>query len=535
MNCTATRLSFSETGYFSRIITDYLSRAEALEPFYGHPASLEGIVEAIKDRERFNTPRELLVRETSQQYQSVETSPLVRENIEKLASPFTFTITTAHQPAIFTGTLYFVYKILHVIRLSRFLAKSLPQYQFVPVFYMGSEDADLDELGHIYLEQEKLAWDTLQRGAVGRMKTTGLEKILDRIAGQYGNLPHGAELVALLKEAYLGSEDIQTATFALINRLFANHGLVVIIPDKAGFKRELLPVFQDDLFNGKPSAIVGHTISQLSQHYKVQAAPREINLFYLKNDLRGRIERSGDRYVVHDSRISFSGQEISAELQAHPERFSPNVILRGLLQETILPNIAFVGGGGETAYWLELRALFEHYQVPFPVLVLRNSFLIVEDKWKRKMDMAGLGIRDIFRKEEDLVNQIVRQESREQLSLTKERKELESFYLKLKELARPVDQTLVGHVNALETRAIKTLEELEKKLFRAEKRKYSDRRGQIHQLKTALFPLNGLQERIDNFIPYFAKYGPRFLEMILAHSLALEQEFVVLSDIQPVN
>ena len=530
MEWTPTHVTYRQTGFFSKIIIDYLDRSESLAPFYAHPVSSAGLLSALQARQRSPVNREVLVSVLKAQYNSVGPAPLVHQHIDALLEENTFTVVTAHQPAIFTGPLYFIYKILHTIRLARSLSDQWEQYCFVPVFYMGSEDADLDELGNFYLDGEKIVWDARQTGAVGRMTPKGLEKILDRIEGEFSVQPFGPELVHLVKTAYLESPDIQTATFRLLHSLFAEYGLVVLIADNANLKRLMIPVFEDDLFRQTPTHVVSQTIGRLSQHYKVQANPRPINLFYLKDDLRGRIERVGDDFKVHDSRLVFGEAEIRKELHTHPERFSPNVILRGLYQETILPNIAFIGGGGETAYWLELKDLFDHYKTPFPVLILRNSFLLVEKQWKEKAARAGLTAAGLFCPEEALINELVKKESAQQLSLEKEIAEAQGYYEKIKGLARSVDPTLVQHVEALETKALEPLRELEKKLLKAEKRKFGDRQRQLHALKSALFPLNGLQERIGNFMPWYAARGKEFIADLYRYSGTLEQEFVVLEE-----
>ena len=523
-------MPFGQTGYFSTIITDYLKEVKTLRPFYAHPVSREGIQASVAARKQAPVNRAVLVEVLRQQYRDVEESAPVRQNIDRLLDENTFTIVTAHQPAIFTGTLYFVYKILHTIRLAEQLSKEQPEHHFVPVFYMGSEDADLDELGNVYMGGEKLVWDTKQKGAVGRMKPKGLEKILVRIEGELSVLPFGPALIAMLKEVYLGSPNIQIATFRLIHRLFAAYGIVVLIPDHGSLKGLMRSVFEDDLFQNTPSKVVDQTIRELPAYYKVQANPRAINLFYLKDDLRGRIERVGDHFVVHDSDIRFDEAGIRQELQAYPERFSPNVILRGLFQETILPNIAFIGGGGETAYWLELKGLFDHYKAPFPMLILRNSFLLIEHKWNEKLDHTRLGISDIFRPEDELVNELVRRESTQQLSLETEIADAEAYYGKLKTLAGSVDPTLGQHVAALHAKAVQPLKDLEKKLLKAEKRKFSDQQRQIHAIKAGLFPRNNLQERIDNFMPWYAQRGQQFIEDLYTYSLTLSPQFIVLSE-----
>jgi bacillithiol biosynthesis cysteine-adding enzyme BshC len=529
MDCNSTRLPYADTGYFSAIAVDYLNQSLSLQSFYQHPVSKEGLKAAINNRKAFTNHRQLLVEELKKQYAAVPAVAAVQDNIDKLLSENTFTICTAHQPAIFTGHLYFIYKIVHAIKLAEQLKKDFPGYEFVPVFWMGSEDADLDELGHIFLSGEKLVWNTQQTGAVGRMKTKGLDAVIHRISGELSVQPHGRELVQLISDCYLASPDIQTATFKLLHQLFAEYGLIVLLPDNANLKRIMQPVFEDDLFAQKPSSIVEKTIERLGEKYKVQANPRAINLFYLKDGIRNLIELKDGVYEVRDTDIKFSKEEVQKELSEHPERFSPNVILRGVYQETLLPNIAFVGGGGETAYWLELKDLFDAYNVPFPVLVLRNSFLIVEKKWQEKIGKLGFDIKDFFQSSQELLTALVSRHKNGELKLNNELEAATQVFQLLKNKAGAVDKSLLKHVEALQAKTIKPLQELEKKMLRAEKRKYEAEQRQIQQVKSALFPLDGLQERVDNFMPYYAKYGRDFIKLIYDHSLTLEQEFMILT------
>jgi bacillithiol biosynthesis cysteine-adding enzyme BshC len=530
MDCTSTQLPYKQTGYFSRIVEDYLDQSPLLRGFYEHEVTLEGIEAAVENRKRFPTNRKLLQSELRRQYAGINTGSRVTENIDRLIEEDTFTVCTAHQPAIFTGTLYFIYKILHAIKLADHLNEKMPQHHFVPVYYMGSEDADLDELGHIHLDGKKLSWETRQTGAVGRMSTKGLEKIISEIDGQFSVLPHGSELVDMLRRCYLESADIQTATFKLVNELFADHGLIVLIPDNPNLKRVMSSVFTDDLLEQVPSGLVEESVSALDKAgFKVQAHPRDINLFYLKDNLRERFIQNGSGYKVHDSHLKFSTEELQQALEQQPEVFSPNVILRGLFQETILPDVAFIGGGGELAYWLEFKKLLDHYSVPFPVLVLRNSFLLIEKKWKDKMEAMGLDEPDIFLPEQDLLNKLVKEGSSNQLDISQQIAGAKKTYADLKAITDKIDTTLTQHVTALETAALEKLEGLEKKLLRAERRKFADHQRQIETLRQALFPQNSLQERVENFMPSYAKWGREFLNIIYEHSNPFQEGFAVIS------
>jgi len=366
-------------------VIDYLNAAEQLQPFYNYPVSLQGIQQSIEARKQFNTNRHLLVDALTTQYNGVNLSASQQNNLNLLLSENTFTITTAHQPNIFTGPLYFIYKILHAAKLSAELKQQLPQYDFVPVYYMGSEDADLDELGFINLNGEKLIWQTHQTGAVGRMQVDkAFIKLIETIHGQLGVEQYGNTLIDLFKQYYTEGKTIQQATLALVNHLFADYGVLVVVPDNALLKKQFQSVVEKELTEQFSHQAVEATIHQLSKHYKVQAGGRDVNLFYLIDDKRERIEISNVKFQISNLKISWTKDEILTELENHPERFSANVILRGVFQETILPNIAFIGGGGELAYWLELKKVFEAVNVPYPMLIVRNSFLIINHNQSEK-------------------------------------------------------------------------------------------------------------------------------------------------------
>ncbi len=302
MTLTSSRLPYRQTAAFSRIILDYLDRAESLKDFYAHPVSLQGIIKASEARQLFPTDRQTLVNMLEQQYKGVGMSDRTKKNIDALKSNTSFTVTTAHQNNIFTGPLYFIYKILHAVKLAEQLTELIPGKTYVPVYYIGSEDADLEELNHIWLGGEKLQWDTKQTGAVGRMKIDkALVALIARMEGQLSVLPHGKEIISLLKEHYTIGTTIQQATFTFVNALLGELGIIVLLPDNADLKRSMIPVFKDDLLHQTASGIVNKTAEKLeSAGYKVQANPRDINLFYLKENIRERIVSDNSKFKIQN-------------------------------------------------------------------------------------------------------------------------------------------------------------------------------------------------------------------------------------------
>jgi bacillithiol synthase len=522
-------IPYGATGYFSKLLTDYIAGNPLLQPFYEHPVSIEGVKAAIEKRMLFSTDRQLLVNIFKQQYAATELTPAQKKYTELLSNSNTFTICTAHQPNIFTGYLYFIFKILHTIKLAEELKIKMPEYNFVPVYYMGSEDADLDELGHIFINGEKFEWATKQTGAVGRMKVDkALIQMIENISGQMLVFPFGAEIMELMQQCYAEGTTIEQATFKLVNKLFAGYGLLILLPDSDLVKRAFIPLIKRELGEGFSHTAVKETVAAFPAKYKVQASGREINLFYLLNDKRERIEQSGEDFLIVNTTLKFTLPQLLQELDEHPDRFSPNVILRPVLQEFILPDIAFIGGGGEIAYWLELKKVFKAVEVPYPVLVVRNSFMFVNKELQGLADKLKLDYTVLFKPALEQVNQLVQRDSELQLSLQKEKQQLTHLYQQLKDIAGNIDTTLKTHTEALFTQALNKINVLEKKMLSAERKKFDAQQRQLHKLKQQLFPGDNLQERVVNIIPFYAKWGKGFIEMLYDNSKGLSQEFGII-------
>lgn len=527
-----THLPYSETNAFSHLVTDYLSGVENLRPFFSFDTDREGLRQAIVARRGYATNRQLLTEVLHRQYAALPKREAVLHNLALLQEENTFTICTAHQPNLLTGYLYFIYKIAHAIKLAKDLISAFPDCHFVPVYYMGSEDNDLAELGSFRYNNQKFVWDGgAQTGAVGRMKTETLQPLLDelfKLLGPPG--PNCEELKELIVAAYLRQETIGQATQYLVNELFGRYGLLVLDPDDRDLKAAFTGVMKDDLLHKTAYDIVSTQISTLSEHYKVQAHPRPINLFYLKDNIRERIEHQGDSWVVLNTNISWNETALLQELNDAPERFSPNVILRGLFQETILPNIAFIGGGAEVAYWLQLKGLFDHYGVFYPSIHLRQSVLWVGQKEAALRKKLGLQVPDLFKSENDLVHQLLQEQGKDNWQTAHEMQALEHAMQLLKQKAIALDPTLRASAEAALAKMRSQVTILEKKMLRAEKRKMHDQLARIDKLKAHLFPNGGLQERVENFVTYYPVHGAQFIDSLVAHMEPLRHSLLVVEE-----
>ncbi len=528
---TAQYLPYSATQRFSSLVLDYLDGKPVLQELYSFAPDDAGIAAAIAARQGYRVDRETLVSLLREQYSHLSWSEEVEANLAALESENTFTVCTAHQPNLGTGYLYFVYKILHAIRLSRELSERYPGKRFVPVYYMGSEDADLDELGTFRIGDKKFVWDAGgQTGAVGRMNTATLAPLLRELFSLLG--PPGPFLEALqvlLMQAYTGEATIAQATRYLVHGLFGRYGLIILDPDSAALKRGFIPVMKADLLQHPASTLVPQTISDLeAAGYKAQAFPREINLFYLRDDLRERIVREGERWSVINTGIQWNETELLAELEAYPERFSPNVMLRPLYQEHILPNVAFIGGGAEVAYWLQLKRLFAHHGVFFPAILLRQSVMWLSEDHQKLIRKTGLSLEALFRDPDEAARCFVDRHGSGDWSTADERIALGTLLDGLRAKAARVDPTLEKSAAAALRKMEHQLNVLQTKMLRAEKRRQHEGLARLERLQKSLFPNGGLQERVENFMPYFLEFGEDFFDILLQGIRPLGKEFLVI-------
>lgn len=524
-------IPFKKTGYFSNLICDYLDRKESLGPFYNRFPDLDGFKGQIVEKSSFTMEnRKELVHVLEEQYANTDTSKATSANISLLGRETSFTVVTGHQLNLFTGPLYFLYKIITTINLARELKRAYPEYNFVPIYWMATEDHDFEEINYFNFKGKKLQWNKKVSGAVGPMDTGGLEAILEAFSNEMGNSISANRLKKWFREAYLEHNDLTDATRFLANELFGEYGLVILDGNDARLKRLLAPYIKRDLLeNSSHKRVVGtiDRLKELPEDYGIQVNPREINYFYLLKGIRGRILREGGTYYVHDTDIRFSEEEILGELENHPERFSPNVITRPLYQEVILPNLCYVGGGGELAYWLQLKAMFDEMGVPFPILLLRNSALVITQKQYDKLERMDISVVDLFLKQNSFINKKIREISNIDIDLGPQKKHLTDQFRDLYVLADKTDPTFLRAVKAQEVKQLKGLEHLEKRLLKAQKRKLEDQVKRMVDIQNQLFPNRSLQERNLNFSELYLEYGDLLIPHLMKVLRPLSGDFTI--------
>jgi len=304
-----------------------------------------------------------------------------------------------------------------------------------------------------------------------------------------------------LIETYHG-ENLADATRNLVHELFKKYGLIIIDADNTKLKKMFAPTIKKELLESFSFNAVEETNKQLIiDGSKIQVNPREINLFYILDGFRKRIIKENGVYTI-DGMPSFSEEEMLAELDKNPERFSPNVILRPLYQEMILPNLAYVGGAGELSYWLQLKGVFDAVKCTYPMIGIRNSVLWIDGATSKKMTKINLEIDDLFETKDALKKGFVKNNSEGKLDFEAIDQLQKSLSDEINRLVTSIEPSMKGYASAEDSRLIKQMESLKAKLIKTSKSKHESSLKTIDQVIDKLFPNGGLQERNVNFFSF---------------------------------
>lgn len=522
-------ISFAKAGVFSHTDQSYISLAKELRPFYHLSPSLENFKTMITQRSKSPINREVLCEVLRKQYEYLSPCAKVEQQIKKLESSNTYTLVTAHQPNLFTGPLYYIYKIISTINLSEKLKKEYPDCEFVPLFYLGAEDHDFEEINHVKIFRKKLEWSNNETGAVGQMTTATLRPVIDELLEIMGDGTNEKWIREWILSSWEKHKTYGKFTLELTHRLFADKGLLVLDASVHSLKRLAIPLFKKEILEQSSQPLVQKTQGELQElGFKNQAFARPINLFYLRKGYRERIEKKGDLFCVLNQNIEWTQAEILAELETYPERFSPNVVMRPLYQELILPNLAYIGGGGELAYWLERKIQFAEFEVSYPILIRRDSVLFIDKRTQKKMQQIGLNTDSVWQDTDSLIRNLVQNISNENGNIEAQKTEILSCYNTIIAQLKTIDNTLAQSAKSEMAKVENGLKNLEQKIVRAEKKTHEIEVNKIRTIKEQLFPQGSLQERKDNFIPIYLQHGNAFLEALYQYLDPLDRKVKIL-------
>ncbi len=520
------RIDHKHVGQLNALVIDYLQHHPATSDLIHFSPSMEGVLSASK--ERSSVDRNLLYRTLKLQYEGLTSSKQVRANIERLKKSSTFTVTTGHQLNLFTGPTYFIYKIASTIRAVEELNAAQNSFEYVPVYWMASEDHDFDEINHCFIRGNRVSWNSEETGKVGVFNPQEVSEVLTQFEELFGESWLKCDLKALFEEAYK-QPTLADATRLLVDELFKDYGLVVIDADDPGLKRAFVEVVKKELVHQPTFNAVSSTINTFNEaNYPTQVSPREINLFYIIEGVRERIVKVNDNWEVLNSSHHWSSEsQLLSEVENFPERFSPNVLLRPVYQELILPNVAYFGGGAEVSYWLELKRAFESFDLKMPVVLLRNMNAIVAASTEKKMNQLELRGKDLFSSFDELMARIAKRKSKHELSLAKERDSLKALYRDVAVTAKLADPQLEQTAKSFEQKSLKLIDSIEKKAVRAEKRKRSVEENRLQSVWSDIYPNGTPQERKENFTSFYLLYGRTFVEEVVLHTNPFDFRFTL--------
>ncbi len=505
---------------FPEMVCDYLEGDPFLRPFYVHPPVIDAYADAIKIKSHFSADkRRILTEELLKTYERfgvmLDDSSVVKQNIRQLKNNNTFTITTGHQLCLLGGPMYVHFKIQSAIKLAAQLKQAYPDYHFVPVFWMASEDHDFEEVNHINLFGRRFTWNTNSgEMPVGRVGLNGIESVLQELIAFAGN-ENQKQFLEQCTHSYLTSENLAQATLKFIHDSYKDYGLVIIEPDNKAFKQQFSTHVKMDLTEQRNHALLQETNQAIKQKYKPQVNGRQINLFYITETGRKRIRFENNRYEIGEQYKFLSSEELIKEVDEFPERFSPNVVLRPLFQECILPNLAYVGGPGELSYWLQLKTIFDYNQIPMPVLHLRESYIMAGKALTGKLSKLGLTVKDLLQPETMLTEHFIQIRSSNP-GIKPIADELTHQMQLLIDQVKAADAGLGSELIQWKSTQTKYLQELTKKMNQLRKQRLSDETDKILKLRQTLLPDGALAERKESFIGLQLHAQLNMIEMFLA-------------------
>ena len=504
------------TGTFSPLFLDYISGNEKVEDFYTWKPKPEEFGEMIRQRQFSSDQRVILTNVLEGQYKEIELSGKLRQNLSLLKKDNTYTVTTGHQLNLCTGPLFFVYKIISTINLAEELAQRYPDSNFVPVYWMATEDHDFEEINHFNLFGNTYTWHTPQQGPVGRFSNEGIYELLNQLPEKF----------EILLSAYREGKTLSQSMRVLVNTLFGEYGLVVLDPDSAELKKSFTEILRSEIRDGKVATATHKTSLKLEKRgYTPQVYTRDVNVFMLLEG-RKRLEKQENGYRILPDR-AISWEELEHMLDEQPQIFSPNVVLRPLYQEVVLPNLAYIGGPAEIAYWLQLKDAFQECGVPFPMLLPRNFFMIVKKNFSQKLEQFGIKPTEIFQPERNLKDKYLNSQAESVVSVEAEIGQLNQLFDQISNIAAGVDKSLEGFVQSEKQKILKQTENIEKRIRKAEEQKHDTVLKQIESIRKKLFPGNSLQERVENVFSFHAN-DPDFVKKIKDNSDPFDFRFTIL-------
>lgn len=520
----------SPAGGFSELFHDYLHEFAQVAAYYPSDFrdthAFDDVVARADGRE---LDRRTLVEVMSDQNRRFGSPARTMENIALLARPTAHAVVTGQQVGLFGGPLYTAFKAITAIGLAERLKAKFPDHDFVPVFWIEGEDHDFEEVhaSEVFdAEAQPVRVEYLPGGVmpdrnpgpVGEMVFDAtLERTFAALEAALPRTEFTAPLLARLKEAYAPGRTFNQAFAAWMNMLFEDEGLILLSPNDVRLKRLLIPLFEREIREyPRTSQMVIAQSAELEQRYHAQIKARPVNLFLFHKGGRYAIEPREHDFSLRGTRHFLKPEELLAIAHDTPELLSPNVVLRPVAQDMLLPTVAYVAGPSEIAYHAQLGPVYRQSDVARPILYPRVSASFVEERVVRAMDRYQLELPVFFGEVEEIKARVLEQIEEvkvERLFADAERNVGEALS-ELRFGLKEIDQTLQGPLDGFRKKIDANLQVLREKAVAAQQRRHEAAMRQVERAAGSLLPGGVLQERRISLLSYMNKYGPELVRWL---------------------
>lgn len=497
------------------IFRDYLKGTSVIRDFYRWDPreSQDKLLKSLSSR---TYPRDELAAILTDQNRAWGASETLLESITRLRDPRAVAVVTGQQVGLFGGPLYTLYKALTAVAVARQVEFQW-QIPCLPLFWMASEDGDFAEINHFYMPDTqdrvtRIGYSPEEGFGADLPSTHALTPKMGEVFASFeqaagsGSVP--GELITLLKESYRPGATLVSAFGCLFGSLLGKKGLILVDPADPRLKALSRPLFLTEISTAPASARLVQTawekLRGLGYSPQVRLRGEGPNLFYLHEE--GRRLLKGD------------AAEFQHRVEETPERFSPNVVLRPLMESFLFPAVAHVGGPHEIAYYAQLRDAFDHFDIPMPFLLPRATLTLVEGRIERLLRKHDLSFPVPQEDPERVVSQVLRR-SLPRSFVAKQHRLLQTIlknFAELRELVSPLDPTITPRVGRAEGFVKKQVEEVEQLLLRSFKRRNQEVRIQVLRVLAHLMPRGELQERVYGFVPYLSRHDLALIDLIAA-------------------
>lgn len=467
--------------------------------------------------------------------------------LSKLDSPHCMLVVTGQQPGLFTGPLYSVYKALTAIVVAERQKEMFPEYDFLPLFWIDGEDHDFSESAAASLfENGRVApvglepWNRLPEQMVCHtVMGPGITDSVETFLSLLQESEQKKKIAGTLRSFYTPESTLDRAFAKTMAFLFKDYPLFMLSPADPDFKKMSADVFHRELATCPHTShsVIGQSSILENMGYEAQAKPRAVNLFLLNHHgQRMKIEEHGkDRFITNPGQYPYSRHQMLELCADHPEQFSPNVVLRPIVQDHVLPVFAYIGGPGEINYLAQYRNVYEHFGLRIPFIIPRAGFTLVEPSVSKIMDkvlrITGRpnlsrkqvylsAFKDLRALQKNAVSGAENHDFDAVLDKAAEniQEELEALLPALSNLDRNLEQVLLGSMRQVE----KIMEGIRQKTHKAGRKKHDELVWQLDKAASAFFPGDAPQERVINVFYYINKYGWNILDecaaMVRAHA-----------------